>query len=70
MVEIIHYVNRKTEIVSSKLKQISRVVAQGSTGNLLLGKSRADQFEVDNFVALNMAVQYCHNIDLLMVKKN
>lgn len=31
---------------------------------LLLGKSRADQVEVDNFVALNMAGQYCHNNDL------
>lgn len=36
---------------------------------LLIGKSRADQFEVDNFFALNMAVQYCH-YNYLMVKTN
>lgn len=36
---------------------------------LLLDKSRADQFEVDNFVALNTAVQYCHNNDLIYGKE-
>lgn len=32
----------------------------------LLGKSRGDQLEVDIFVALNMAVRYCYNDDVVV----
>lgn len=95
LVEITTATNGKTEIISSKLKPISRGVPQGSVLGpvlfilftndfpeymqdysktlmyaddtvLLLGRPRADQLEVDSYVALNMAIQYCHNNDLVV----
>lgn len=51
------------------MKDHSETLMYADDTVLLLGKSRADPFEVDNFFALNMAVQCCHNNDL-MVDKN
>ncbi|KAG8292079.1 hypothetical protein J6590_108613 [Homalodisca vitripennis] len=36
---------------------------------LLLGRENTEQLEIDSFTAINMAIQYCHNNDLVLNEK-
>ncbi len=46
------------------IQQYSETLMYADDTVLLLGRTRPEQLDIDSFVALNMAIQYCHNNDL------
>ena len=55
-----------TNDFSGHMQEYCKTLMYADDTVLLLGNAEAEQLEVESFVALNMAVQYCHNNDLVV----